>query len=218
LKRIHNRSHHLNSLLFLHTDGEGISASGTVFLRDLRKLCKTDPVWKFIQNGNVNDPTVIPYQGNAICEVHQGIFNAWYGNPRTEQILDYVRGTYRSYLPKLDLLINGGARLSQQFSRLNNTHQTSDNCHALYWDSYSKNLASLAMTDSVKMRVRFNDRFRDVNLLDLVSFTTETSNSDEAEVLSGNYIVTKVARALSAKRLTTSVEMVREQLGGQIAA
>lgn len=194
-----------------------LSASGVAKIRDIRKLAGSAPKWSFFHFGDFGQEKNIPYKGDPLVEVHQGILNSWYGNPRTQSVVDLNSGESGTSLPAVELLLNSGVRLWQQFSRVNNVRVANDNVHASYWDSYNGNLTRLAVLSTVKVRVRFDDRFRDIQLLDLVSFSAESAIKPiAAGALSGNYIVTKVVRSLSAKKFTTSVELVREQLGGSL--
>lgn len=190
----------------------GITADGWAIVRDLRKLASKSPTWKFTPNAESGDND-ITYSGDPLIELHQGIMNSWYGNPRTNLQVDTTTGILSMDTPDPALLLNNGQRDYLPIPRFNNTRAVSDNVHPRYWSAYNSNLSRLAMASSVKVKVKFDRGFREVTILDTVAFSGEGSDDPQAaQALSGNHLVTKVVRTISSKSLVTSVDMVREQI------
>jgi len=103
---------------------------------------------------------------------------------------------------------------SADFAPLNlPTATQSRNVHPRYWETFAHNHTQIALYSSTKVTLTLSGGYIPIHPLDLVMFKEQAIGNlhgESDEVISGLYIVSKVARTLVANRIITLVDIVRE--------
>jgi hypothetical protein len=195
----------------------GITSDGRFVLRDVRKMGReTDPVWTFSLSADGSKDTEILYDPDPDYEYEMGFVNYWagYGQERAvfsleDEDLRFISEDVKPVIALTDQV----ARRAELEKRYQSTALQNENVHPNYWKAALQNLTNVAVLSSFKVVLTFRGTFKDVKVLDLVSFfdpsiAGPTAGSSMAQ--SGLYIVAKVARNVSGKQLVTTVVMCRE--------
>jgi hypothetical protein len=197
----------------------GIASDGRFVLRDVRKLGReTDPAWVFSQSTDELKDNEILYDPDPDYESETGFVNYWtgYGQERAvfsleDEDLRFISEDVKPVIALTDQV----ARRADLEKRYQSTALQNENVHPNYWKAALQNITNLAMFGSFRVTLTFGDTYRDVKVLDLVSFFDPSiagpaAGSSMAQ--SGLYLVSKVVRTLSGKQLSTTVVLCRESL------
>jgi len=211
--------------LWMHSDlldsfpAIGITADKKFILKDVKKDLDRNFAnqfdWKFTKNPLL--PTDIGYDAKPRLKTETGFLNNWIGNGR--ELLDYCleEGTAKEILEMADPILALTQKLAKRSSlekRFAGVGMQNENTHLKYWQSYYHNLVNLALLGSVTLELTFQNRFVDINILDLVMFKDDNVEGEigSNEFTSGLYYVSKVSRTVQARQLTTRIQLVRESL------
>lgn len=209
--------------IYMHSDfgssfpSIGISSDGTFILKDVKKSLGASFDWRFTQNPTL--PTDINLDPNVALEDNTSFINSWLGYGRNKTVYNLEKGT-ESKIKETPETILSLARDIPKNSAINNKYSPHDsingNVHANYWKSYMHNLVSLASLSAVKVSLSFSNVFYPIRVLDLAMLNDPTIDENikygSSEYNSGLYIITKVARTIENRQISTVVEMVRESL------
>jgi len=192
----------------------GISSDNILVVRDIRKMVKTDPVWVFTQSLATQDNEIM-YDSDPDYETNTGFINYWAGYGQEKLVFSlenedfkFVSEDVRPVIALTDQI----ARKAGQEKRFQTSALQNENTHSNYWKAALQNVVNAAIFGSHKITLTFRQIFRDVRLLDLVSFAdfSISDNRSSSQAQSGFYIVSKVARTVKNKQLTTTVVLCRE--------
>lgn len=195
----------------------GITSDGTMRIRDIRKLASKpeDYKWKF--TNRENQPKEIPFD-NHVLKVNSGLDNVIFGYGRKKLVNDLEKGTI--HIEEEDpmkpfLALASDLNRNKDIEKIIDEHtvMSSDNVHSNYHKSFLQNAINLTVFSSTKIKLTFKDKFRKINVLDLVYFKDEiptSSNDESSEYTTGLWVVSKVGLVLENKKFVTFVDIVRE--------
>jgi hypothetical protein len=197
----------------------GISMDGRFVLRDIRKLGKeTEPKWLFVQKDPTSDSEIL-YEPNPKVETNSGFLNYWLGYGQEQATFSLEDEDLRSISEDIKpsvALTEDVARRSDIEKRYQGTALQNENTHPNYWKAALQNLTNLAMFGALQVTTSFNDDYKDIRVLDLVSYSDPSIDASSplgsSKAQSGLYIVSKVARSVVNKQLATTVILVRESM------
>jgi hypothetical protein len=209
--------------IWLHTNvpnsfiAVGITINREFRIRDIRKLAKTQPVWKFVDK-NPSDAKSIVFDGEYFVESNTALMNQWAGYDRDKPIYELESGSFKYNKREVGTILSISSsldRTSEVGRRVWEYGMVNENVHSDYWSSYLRNMSYLAMFSTTKLPLSFTGPYNDIKVLDLVYFSdSDIDETGAAEPYSGLYLVTRVARNITNKKLVTVVELNREALGG----
>lgn len=207
--------------LWLHSDITnsyplvGVSSDGTFVLRDAKALIGSDYKWRFSPVIEDESRDII-HQGDAVFISNTGFVNSLFGYGKEKLIYDLEIGTESTELQDMTTLLSktGAVRRAEVEKRADSPGMINSNVHANYWQSYLKNVTSLAILGSTRLFLSYANMWRDTRVLDLVMYRDLdlSNNAQSSEYQTGLYIVSKVSRTLSKSMLTASLILSREAM------
>jgi len=191
----------------------GISADGTFVVRSLSKV-KIGKKWTFVNNLE-GDFNTIPYMDNPLLNFDTGFLNAWFGYGREVRERDLDTDILQIIQEEIQVQQTISSELIRNPDvglRRDHISFLSENVHANYNRARLRNLAYLTTQSMANLEIKVRDLFRDFRVLDPVEVQVPDQEEPQqsSEFLSGKYIITKVARNLSANSLTTILKLSRE--------
>lgn len=212
---------HVNNI-WLHCDVDpsflavGISSDGKFVAKDIKKDLSTPYVWRFTKTVKDQARDIV-YDGDPHLKTQTGLMNAWMGYGREKVVYDLDTAIDTATLVNQEPLMAMTAKLAKNIEiekRFASIGIQNDNTHSTYWQSYLRNLTSLASFHNVQYTLSFHREFKPVRILDQVMFKEEdVSNSNvSSEYLSGIYYVTRVSRRLENSQFVTVLHINRESL------
>lgn len=194
--------------------GVGISSNGEFILKDMKALVAEDPSYRFTTN--IEKDTDIYYDGDYVVTSNAGFLNHWIGYGRQKHLFTIEEGSELNSLQSSEslLALTGTLARSAAISkRIAQAGVLSDNVHANYWNAFLQNLQSLAIFSSCQITLSFHNIYIPLRILNLVMFLdTGIGQKQATEYYSGKYFVSKVARSISNRQFTTTVQLSRESL------
>lgn len=146
-----------------------------------------------------------------VLENHEGFMNSWFALGRDCNEMDADTG-------EIKILTQGplsmlGKKAEATSSLLYTMGIKSENVHDTYNKAFLTNMTGLVGLSKTKVRLSFAGVYEEIRVLDMANFTEiKLFGSGTSETISGSYMVSKVIRNISAKTLSTSVELVRDGL------
>lgn len=194
----------------------GIAATGEIFFHDVKKHIASYPEgkWRFVstdpQGGND-----VTYGPDYKTRSDSGFVNQWVGYASDKPTWNINNCTYTTPKPSAKpLLANGSSDFNRNTNigrRMSQYICMTDNTHSEYWNCYDKNIHSLAVFSTMQVELDFAERIIDINPTDIVFYMEKALEEEQAsEYYTGLYIVEKVVRQISDKRLRTAVCLCRE--------
>jgi len=190
----------------------GVSSDGTFIFRKFSELRPTK--WKFVTNltGEENE---IQYT-ESIFKDRPGFINSFVGYGRQKLNWIIEDGQYekvfedaKPYLANADKL-SRRADVAKKFAEMGIIN---DNVDPDYWDTALHNMINWFIFSSEMVKLSFTNKYKDIRIFDPIEVYEDEVGSNKkysAKPISGNYIVTKVARNLSGKKFATHIEACRE--------
>lgn len=204
--------------IYLHADMPdsfimvAVNSDNEFVIRDLKTLLGEDIKWSFTDHQAL--PTDIVYTPDFSTSSHSGFINAWFGYNPTTNLIDVEKSEMEGIQEKVSPSMSLSKKLNQDASvasKFSNFQIKSRNTHARYWESYKRNLNSLALFSQTRVELSFTQLYKPVKVLDLVTFReSELTATAASEYYSGKYIVARVARVLEKKSFRTNVMLCRE--------
>lgn len=208
--------------LWLHSDlnggipAIGISSQGDFIVKDLKQAGATKPIWNFKYNPSAKNE--IAYDGDYVTNDSTGFINSWMGYGREKIVYDLEEGEQSTLLTRSTPVVamtNKIARSTDVNKRFSRVAMLTDDMHVNYWIAHNFNMTNLAVLSSVKITLSFHSKYIPIKVLDHVFFADDDvkhHNQAVATFHAGIYFVTKVARNVGRKQITTVVELCRESL------
>ena len=204
-----------------------LSSDGQFRVRDIRKLAKeTEPVWIFNQTASrTSAPNEILYSFSPEYEVNTGFINYWIGYGQEKGIFSLEDSDLRTIsedVRPVIALTDQLARRAGMEKKYQSTAIQNENVHPNYWKAALQNVTNAAVFGTIKITLTFEREFKDVRVLDLVSFfdsAIDDPNAGSSRAQSGLYLVSRVTRAVKNKQLSTTVVLCREatnEVSGEI--
>jgi hypothetical protein len=194
----------------------GITSNGIFRIRSLKEMLVGGGYdWVFAY-GTTSESTAtnILYNYDAVVESETGFHNMWSGYDRTKTVYNLVTGETEITQPSIN-----SSFITSQLDRLAITTRSveagaiNENVHSNYWKSYLDNLSNLVRFSSTVVKLTFDHFYYPIKILDLAMFREpDLNNVVSIETYSGLYIVSKITRTISSKKLNTAVTLTREAL------
>jgi hypothetical protein len=209
--------------LWMHANMPGsflmtaITVDGIFRCYDALTLLKKDYDWRFTHTVK-DEATDVDYNGDFTVDIQSGLINNWIGYGQTK-FIEYLEDPSNdkqasSEVKALLALTETLMQRADMESKFASIGKQNANTHENYWQAYLNNIVNNAVFSSVCTTLNFNNKFIPIRTLDLAMFVEQSINNpqESQEYSSGLYIVSKVARSLSASQFTTTVQLSREAL------
>lgn len=195
----------------------GITSEGTFVCKDIKADLKrgfgNKYDVKFTQRPKGSKD--FTYDGDPVLKSNAGFMNNWYGYGRNKQILTIEDGSEEIFSPELQPMIAQTQKLARRAeleARNSILGLHNENTHPMYWQAYLSNISHLAVFSSIKLHLSVTNRYVPAQILDLAMYVDDEIENDtqSAEYQSGLYYITKLARNISSKQISTLFTLSRE--------
>lgn len=193
----------------------GISGNKEIIVKSLRQSL-TSFSWNFTtrEDDHNNTIQITPDYG---VENLGAFINGWLGYGRKKPIYMFEEGEETENLFKATPFIAIASEIKRAQGIEYKTTEVGiigENTHKKYWESYYSNLTNLATMSTLNINISFINEFKELGLLDYVSFFDKTVKSDEGVLspYSGGYFITRITRQVRDRTLYTQVQLTRDGL------
>ena len=192
--------------------GISVENGGTFVCKDLLLSLASIPLVRFTQNPLTAQD--FAYDGDPAIISNTGFMNNWAGYGREKNVLDLDAGSEELVSEELRPLLALSSKLTRRAdleARQEANGIVNSNVHSNYWRAKLKNLQNLAVFSSVGIRLSVTNEWVPVRILDIINFKgTSPVGIMSSEYESGLYVVTKVARTIARRQVSTVVSFTRE--------
>lgn len=191
-------------------------SQGSFIIRDVKEHIRKSgsQAWKLTQTPQSTFD--IPYSTDYAIEVTSGDVNKKIGYGRQLISLSLENGDETEFYEDVVPILGNTSEIVRNrdiWASYGGTVVQNENVHKNYWQARLKNMGYLAVMSTVKLTVSVSHRFLKIKPLDLVLFKdVSTKGSGIAGYHSGLYLVGKVTRQISQRRLKMQLELYRDAL------
>lgn len=196
----------------------GITSNGVFKIRSLKEMLVDGSYDWLFSYGAVSSEDAgknIVYNYDAIVESETGFTNMWSGYDRTKTVYNLTTGETSTIEADLNtsFITRTLDRSSSVGDRIVEAGALNTNVDIDYWKTYLNNLSNLVRFSSTVIKLTFDHFFVPIKVLDIALFRTPELGSLSqiaVDIYSGLYVISKVARTITHRKLTTHITMSRE--------
>jgi len=192
----------------------GISIDGKFILKDIIKELSIYPRGRWVMSTFDEKMDSIAIDGLVSIDSESGFFNFWYGYERKQYHYSLDDGIDFLMTTKTKpVTVSSLNRTKGLYDRLSPFRPRNDNVHENYWEAYSQNLGYLVNFSSTRVEVTFPRYLKDMRVLDVVLVKLpEAGETVASHLSSGLYVITKLSRSITNKRIATTCVLCKESL------